>query len=94
MRSSSGEDAGVNRLAGKAMPSDWCGAVSVVSLAPGIQRGLQRLDARKRGMDVEQLALQGLVQPLNLARRSQGMDLRTAADLGCRQIPSDTKTFF
>jgi len=25
MRSSSGEDAGVNRLAGKAMPSDWCG---------------------------------------------------------------------
>ena len=25
MRSSSGEDVGVNRLAGKAMPSDWCG---------------------------------------------------------------------
>ena len=25
MRSSSGEAAGVNRLAGKAMPSDWCG---------------------------------------------------------------------
>jgi hypothetical protein len=28
-----------------------------------IQRGLQRLDARKRLMGVEQLALQGLVQP-------------------------------
>jgi hypothetical protein len=25
MRSSSGEDAGMNRLAGKAIASDWCG---------------------------------------------------------------------
>jgi hypothetical protein len=37
----------------------------VVFLAPGIQRGLQRLDALKRAMDVEQLALQSLVQPLD-----------------------------
>jgi site-specific recombinase XerD len=37
-------------------------------LPPGAQRGLQRLDAFKRPVDVEQLALQGLVQPL-AARR-------------------------
>jgi len=33
--------------------------VNVVFLAPGVQRGLQRLDALKRAVDVEQLALQG-----------------------------------
>ena len=43
----------------------------VVFLAPGIQRGLQRLDALKRAMDIEQLALQSLVQPLDLSRRGR-----------------------
>jgi hypothetical protein len=52
--------------------------VGVVFLAPAIQRGLQRLDARKRPMHIEQLTLQSLMQPLNLARRSRGMDLGEA----------------
>ena len=62
-------------------------AVSVVFLAPGIERSLQRPDARKRAVDVEQLALQGLVQPLNLARRSRGMDLGEA--VGDAVLPAD-----
>jgi hypothetical protein len=41
-------------------------AAGVVVLPPGIQRGLQRLDALERLMDVKQLALQSLVQSLDL----------------------------
>jgi len=36
-------------------------SVGVVFLAPGIQRGLQRLNALKRAMRFEQFTLEGLV---------------------------------
>jgi hypothetical protein len=68
MRSSRGEDAGVNRLAGEGHRQRLVRAVGVVFGPPGIQRCLQRLDARKRAVHIQQLTLQGLVQPLDLAR--------------------------
>jgi hypothetical protein len=43
-------------------------AGGVVFLAPGVQRGLQRPDARKRAVHVEQFALEGLVEALDLPR--------------------------
>jgi hypothetical protein len=55
-------------------------SVGVVLLPPGVHRGLQRLDAFKRPMDVEQLALQGLVQPLDLSTRTPSSRLRKQGD--------------
>jgi hypothetical protein len=46
-------------------------AVSVVLLAPGIQRRLQRLDAFERAMHIQQLPLEGLVEALDLPRRGR-----------------------
>ena len=46
--------------------------VGVVLLPPGVQRGLQRLDAFKRPVDVEQLALQGLGRVGRAARCQLG----------------------
>jgi len=45
--------------------------VGVVFLAPGVQRGLQRLDVRKRAVDVQQFALETLVQAFDLPRRGR-----------------------
>ncbi len=42
--------------------------VSVVLLAPGIQRSLEGLKVLEQAMVVEELVLQGLVQPLDLPR--------------------------
>jgi len=56
----------------------WLGtAISGPSMG-GVTRcpaSLQRLDALKRPMDVEQLALQRLLQTLNPSPRCRGMDL-------------------
>jgi hypothetical protein len=42
--------------------------VIVVFLAPGIDRGLRRLDRGERPGIVEEIALQGLMPPFHLAR--------------------------
>jgi hypothetical protein len=62
-------------------------AVSVVFGPPSIQRGLQRLDALKRAMDVKQLPLQGLMKPLDLPGRRRGVDL--GQPVGDAVLPAD-----
>jgi hypothetical protein len=46
--------------------------LSVVLLAPGIDRGLRVLNAGERAVHVEQFLLQRLVQSLDLPRRGRG----------------------
>jgi hypothetical protein len=61
--------------------------IGVVFLAPGIQRGLQRLDAGKRAVDIQQLALQGLVEALDLPGGSRGVNL--GEPVGDAVLPAD-----
>ena len=87
MRSSSGEDAGVNRLAGKAMPSDWCGRSVLYSARQASSAACSASMRLERAVDVEQLALQGLVQPLDLAGRGRRVDL--GEPVGDAVLPAD-----
>ena len=86
-RSGSGDAAGANREAGKAMSSDWCGRSVLYSCAPGVQRGLQHLERLERAVHVQQLELQRLVQPLDLARGGRRPGL--GQPLGDAVLPAD-----
>ena len=59
----------------------------VVVLAPGVHRGLGVLDAGERAVDVEQLQLQCLVQPLDLPGRRRRAGL--GQPLGDAVLPAD-----
>ena len=87
MRSSSGETAGVNRLAGKAMSSDWCGRSVLYSCRQASSAACSASMLGERPVHVEQLALQGLVQPLDLAGRGRRAGL--GQPVGDAVLPAD-----
>jgi hypothetical protein len=61
--------------------------LSVVLLAPGIDRDLRVLNAGERAVHVEQFLLQRLVQSLDLPRRGRGPGL--GQPLGDAILPAD-----
>ena len=61
----------LNRSAGTAIPSAWCGRVVLYSAHPRVDRGLRGGQVRERDRVVEQLPAQAAVEPLDLPGRGR-----------------------